>query len=485
MKKKIHRWMEKYKDFSMTKKITVAFISMLVPFVILMGIWFSIMLKNNQYYSKASKSTSEISEFSLDFKKSYDYKIYLIIVGNKDFWSQKPFEDIDHARKILDKIKNPELNANSLDIIHNMEKNLDRLEKYTLTIKTNVESGSHYDENQEIWQTGVQAITASIQQYIMELLYYENQESTMMYHKINSMTVWMITISVIIICILIAIAVIMITYIPRTISRPVNELCKVTEKAAEGDLSVRSHIEHGAELKVLGKSFNVMIEKMSALIEHITLEQTRLREAELEILQMQINPHFLYNTLDTIVWLAEAGDNDQVVNMVEVLSDFFRATLNGGKEIVTIEEESRHISSYLQIQQVRYKDILDYSIQLPDEIAEVKIPKITLQPLVENALYHGIKNKRGRGQIKVYGYLKQDICVIVIADNGKGMSRDELESLNDRIRCQKEQEKESYGLYNVNERIRLRFGEEYGIRVYSELDVGTRVEVYLPACLQS
>ena len=223
-----------------------------------------------------------------------------------------------------------------------------------------------------------------------------------------------------------------------------------------------------------------MIEKTSNLIDRVKQEQTKLREAELEILQVQINPHFLYNTLDTIVWLAEAGDNEQVVNMVEVLSDFFRASLNGGKDIVTLEEEYRHVSSYLQIQQVRYKDILEYEIKLPEELGQVQIPKITLQPLVENALYHGIKNKRGKGLIRVYAYKKNDLCVIAVEDNGRGMTPEKLAEIKAGLLRQREEEKESYGLYNVNERIRLRFGNQYGLSFYSEDHAGTKVEIYLP-----
>ena len=185
-------------------------------------------------------------------------------------------------------------------------------------------------------------------------------------------------------------------------------------------------MEHGVDVKLLADSLNVMIEKIKTLIDNVMLEQMRLREAELEILQMQINPHFLYNTLDTIVWLAEAGQKEQVVSMVQTLSDFFRASLNSGKDIVSLEGECRHITSYLQIQQVRYQDILTYDVDIPEEIANCKIPKITLQPLVENALYHGIKNKRGKGRIVVTGRREKDKCVIRVEDNGIGMTKERL-----------------------------------------------------------
>ena len=145
-----------------------------------------------------------------------------------------------------------------------------------------------------------------------------------------------------------------------------------------------------------------------------------------------------------------------------------------------MEEEYRHVSSYLQIQQVRYKDILEYEIKLPEELGQVQIPKITLQPLVENALYHGIKNKRGKGLIRVYAYKKNDLCVIAVEDNGRGMTPEKLAEIKAGLLRQREEEKESYGLYNVNERIRLRFGNQYGLSFYSEDHAGTKVEIYLP-----
>lgn len=199
VKRKFCQILERYKDLSMTSKISLAFISMLLPFVILMGFWFTNMLKSNEFYRKASQNTSVISEFSLDFKKNYDYKIYLIIVGNKSYESQKPVLDINNARAILDSVKALTLSRNSPDIIHNMENNLDHLERYTKAIQANIEYGGRYDENEELWETGVQSITSNIQQNMLELLYYENKESTQIYQDVNKRTVQMIAGSVFII----------------------------------------------------------------------------------------------------------------------------------------------------------------------------------------------------------------------------------------------------------------------------------------------
>lgn len=174
--------------------------------------------------------------------------------------------------------------------------------------------------------------------------------------------------------------------------------------------------------------------EIGRLIEDIRQEQNQRRVMELQLLQEQINPHFLYNTLDTIVWLAEGGQNREVVDMVTSLSEFFRTTLSGGKDFITIKEEMGHIESYLQIQKIRYQDILDYEVALDKSLEEYRILKLTLQPLVENALYHGIKNKRGRGHIWVRGYARDDRAVFEIRDDGAGMTQEEMEAVQRKLR---------------------------------------------------
>jgi two-component system sensor histidine kinase YesM len=238
----------------------------------------------------------------------------------------------------------------------------------------------------------------------------------------------------------------------------------------------------GAEVSALGESLNLMIQRIQQLMDEVKRDQATLREAELELLQAQINPHFLYNTLDTIIWLAEDGQKKRIVAMVKALSDFFRTSLNRGAEMATLREEERHVRSYLQIQQVRYQDILEYSLDIPADCYETELPKITLQPLVENALYHGIKRKRGKGVISIQAHRSRDDVIVTVKDDGAGMPADKLNRLRalltQRERIQKQ--KDSYGLYNVNERIKLRFGAAYGIEILAAPNEGVTVEIHLP-----
>lgn len=486
MKRHIKRWTDpvfnRYRDLSITKKISTAFLLVLIPVIIMVAVWFSNVLEMNEHYNRSVRNTSAITDFSLDFKQNYDYKIYLIIVGNKSYQQQNPVADVVWAKRTITQVAANTENQESRQRALMVWRYLDKLEEYTKKIHTNLQTGNHYDENQEIWELSIQTVTTSIQETVLQILYYENRQSQEIYNDMQDMTLRMIWTGVLLLSFLAAVTVLMITIIPRTITRPIRDLNWVTEQVAKGELDVRAHVEHGAELKVLGDSLNVMIEKISSLIDRVKEEQTNLREAELEILQMQINPHFLYNTLDTIVWLAETDNKEAVVNMVETLSEFFRATLNGGKEIVEIASETRHITSYLQIQKVRYQDILDYEIQIPSELDHCLIPKITLQPLVENALYHGIKYKRGRGKIRVYGEVRQRErkCILTVEDDGAGMREERLLEVKESIHQRQKESNEFYGIYNVNERIRLKFGEDYGLNIYSVYKKGTRVEVCLP-----
>ena len=209
-----------------------------------------------------------------------------------------------------------------------------------------------------------------------------------------------------------------------------------------------------------------------------------MRKADLRLLQEQINPHFLYNTLDTIIWLVEADQPQQAVDMVVTLSDFFRLVLSKGKEHISIKEEEQHISSYLKIQEVRYHDILEYEINIDKVLYEYQILKMTLQPLVENALYHGIKYKRAKGRIYISGEKENNMILLTVKDNGVGMEPEELEFLQKEIRRPCQETEKGYGLANVNERLRIYYGPEYGLNIMSEKGRGTEVTVTIPAIKQ-
>ena len=220
-----------------------------------------------------------------------------------------------------------------------------------------------------------------------------------------------------------------------------------------------------------------MTDHLSALINKQIENERSLHQAELELLQAQINPHFLYNTLDSIAILAESDREDDVIDMITSLSTFFRNSLSEGEDIHTLRAEMAQAVSYLNIQQIRYSDILDYSMEIDEDIQDCLIPKLILQPLIENALYHGIKNRRGRGLITISGGRKGSDILLQVHDNGIGMNSERLELLQNGIYQQKQG---SFGLWNVHQRIQLYCGERYGLSFESSPGVGTTVTVTLP-----
>lgn len=269
------------------------------------------------------------------------------------------------------------------------------------------------------------------------------------------------------------------------LTRPIQLLQHKMRLTASGYLEAKVKPNGNDEIADLGQSFNIMVEKIKELLEQSIREQLQLQKAELRTLQAQINPHFLYNTLDSIVWMAETGKNDSVIRLVKALSDFFRLSLNKGRDWVQIRTELAHAQSYLIIQQMRYHDILEYRLEVAEELQKYPILNMTLQPLIENALYHGIKNKRGKGIITINGYPDGSSVVLIVTDNGIGISEERLAFLREQMEHPIQSEdadvtQSGFGLQNVHQRLQLYFGSEYGIRLDSTEGVGTQISVRIP-----
>ena len=263
-----------------------------------------------------------------------------------------------------------------------------------------------------------------------------------------------------------------------SITDPIDALFRRVQEIGRGDLTEKPPVQaDDPRLSVLSTGIEEMTVRLNRQIELNRQEQIRLRGIELSLLQAQINPHFLYNTLDAIVWLIETGKNEQAEEMVTSLSNYFRAFLSNGRDIVTVGQEQQHIRSYLEIQQVRYKDILDYEIDIDPAIGGCLIPKLTLQPLVENAIYHGLKPKRGKGMIRVTGQLSGGRVTLRVEDTGAGMEEDELETLRSQILSG---EASGFGLTASYKRLLLMYGAECELTVDSRVGEGTAITIGIP-----
>lgn len=462
-------------------KIRYSYFMILVPMLFFMILCIYNIWGVNIMYGELVDAAGIASDFSLDFKKDFDYETYLIIVENKTLGESELDNLLSEANRIVGSLEEItgeyDLNESRLNSV---KKYLKNLATYKSRIEDNLRIGNRYEENIEIWENDVQIVTALVRESMLQYIYYEIQDmqTTRVEYRDSYTRLLLIMLSAC--AVMLAAIMVLSYYIPLSITKPIRQISDITNQVANGDLTVRAQTDYGAEVGVLSESLNSMIDKINMLLEQVTQEQIHLRKAELELLQSQINPHFLYNTLDTIVWLEEGGDRKQVVEMVRSLSEFFRTALNQGKEVVSLREELQHVGSYLKIQHVRYRDILEYEINVSETLNTCQIPKITVQPIVENALYHGIKNKRGKGMISITGEICDNDVILRVKDNGIGMEPDQLERIRKAMLGASGGEPEGYGLYNVNERIRLKFGEAYGLSVDSTYGEGTEVSIRLP-----
>ena len=273
----------------------------------------------------------------------------------------------------------------------------------------------------------------------------------------------------------------------RAFVRPIDSLMQVIRRVNNFELDARFKERSGDEIEVLGRSFNRLLDRLQQLIEEITQSknreqelETKKREAELNALQSQINPHFLYNTFESINWLIIQNENDKAVTMMTSLADLFRIGINRGQTIVSLQEELQHAEAYITIQKIRYQDKLNviWNIQLVP--TRYKTMKLVLQPIIENAIYHGIELMEDAGTVEIKGFIEDDRLHLQVIDNGLGIENGRLTELQELFSNWYHEPSRSIGLFNVNERIKLLFGDNYGLHISSKVNEGTIVTVVLP-----
>lgn len=298
---------------------------------------------------------------------------------------------------------------------------------------------------------------------------------------------------------IVLIGVFFIRVITRQLTKPLEQLADIMKGTVDSNLEVRFTYEYQDEVGVLGNSYNEMVDKIGSLIEQLNdhIEalkeekenvkriQKQKRKAELAVLEMQINPHFLYNTLNMITWQAYEQGVSEISILSNALGKYFRISLSRGREIITVAEEEEHVRSYLEIQKIRYKNKLNYEIDLPRDIMDLYTIKLVLQPLVENALYHGIKEKPGEGCIQIYGGTGESdtegrFVEIIVEDDGLGIEAEKLRRLNDGLEEGVIDSNSGYGVYNVNNRLRLYYGDCFGLKLESDPGEGTRAIIRFP-----
>ncbi len=270
-------------------------------------------------------------------------------------------------------------------------------------------------------------------------------------------------------------------YMTDRITKPIAELEDSMRAVEMGDFNTQIDVQGEYEVVQLARRFNLMTSQIKSLMGQVVEEQEAKRKSELSALQAQINPHFLYNTLDSVIWMAENGKHQEVVKMVTSLARLFRISISRGRNVISVKEELAHAENYLTIQKMRYKDQFEYRFEVDESILNYKTQKLLLQPIIENAIYHGIRQMVDEGEIIIRAYEREDTLYFEVEDNGLGMHDDvRLGILGshgvkaDGVRVG------GVGVTNVHERIKLMYGEDYGIQIESEIEEGTKITLSIP-----
>ncbi|WP_256760974.1 sensor histidine kinase [Cohnella sp. WQ 127256] len=277
------------------------------------------------------------------------------------------------------------------------------------------------------------------------------------------------------------IALIISNFVSRRITKPLRTLQQEMKKVQSGDFNIQLDVQSTDEVGQLTRSFNRMTEEIHTLVNHVYKSELSRKEAQLKALHSQINPHFLYNTLDSMNAIAVIEEVPLLSRMAKMLSEMFRYSISSGEQIVYLQEELRQVVRYVEIQQIRYDDKFSLIVSIPEPLLRYQIPKLTLQPIIENAIYHGLEMIPGEGRIEISGYETDEYTIIEVTDNGQGIPLSDLASIQQHLQIEETNSvMDHIGLVNVQERIKLHYGSHCGITLSSELGKGTKVTYRLP-----
>lgn len=446
-------------------------LQMFIPIAIIFVSIFVMLLTRNIIYASVSGNIVKVSGFNQKFKQEIDEQMYFYVTG---YSSEIPWEDVESARALAEDLLKNTSNTDGRKAMTSVLSLCDKLNGYM----RDIENEPGYDERMDQLKKNIYITTDLIEDYMYSYLYYEAGEMASIQKQID----FWLTIEVVFVVLVMAIVVPIVLRrafsLSKSITDPIVAMNSRVEEIGSGDLSPHTPVEtDDTSMALLSSGIEDMASRLDKQIELNRQEQIKLRDIELSLIQAQINPHFLYNTLDAIVWLIEIGKNEQAEQMVTSLSSYFRSFLSDGKDIVSVAEEKQHIQSYLEIQQVRYRDIMEYEIDIDPSIQDTKLPKMTLQPLVENAIYHGLKPKRGKGKITVTGTSEGDKILLRVTDTGLGMNEEELESLRSRISME---DSTSFGLTSSYKRLKILYGDDCKFVIDSKSQEGTSISIEIP-----
>jgi two-component system sensor histidine kinase YesM len=470
-------------NLSIRAKILLSSLMVILLMVAVNTIMILNVLQFNRRYDAIITNITTANSINGYIKPAIDTEMWNVVAGKTEFKDGKQYAILDQANAQIAAMMANATSDKSRIKLEVVRRTMDTLTSYVDKMGEQIERGSRVAENELVLEN-IRGVSDVVEESIQDYMLVEVNQAGEQYQQNKIRFERLMIAYLILLPGAIGFSVLAAWLISASIYLPIEKLHDVTTTIAENDLRALVTSENANEITELGISFNIMIGRIRELLDSQAKEQENLQKAELKALQAQINPHFLYNTLDTIVWMAETNKTDQVIEIVRTLSRFFRIALSKGKDWIPIREEIEHVRSYLHIQKIRYRDILDYEIDVDDNILDGTILKLTLQPLAENALYHGIKNKRSGGTIWVRARRKdQNQVLLEVQDDGVGCTPYRLARIQERLDDESyeiSQEDGGFGLANVNKRIKLYYGNQYGLSIDSQYQEGTRVAVTIP-----
>ena len=467
---------KKKKQEKLELRMRKMLLSTVMPMAVLMLILLIMFCRYTGQYNELSHNLAVSSEFNLLFKENLDEEMYYITIGRweKD---QLPIGRVNEAIDTVEKLNDTTYKEESVKSLKNLNAYLTNLKKRMKQL-TEIKE---YDARVEFMDNNIRILTSLVMEEMQNYIY----EESMYLVKVESGLARSSTVMVVIMALFFTVTVVVLLRrsfrLSYSITRPVTEILGNVRAVGKGNFEIRPVETGSSEIEELDVGIRKMARRISSLVENIKKEEEMQHLTEIQLIQAQVSPHFLYNTLDTIVWLIEGGQEEDALDMISNLSVFFRTSLSKGKDVISLSEEERHTLSYLEIQKSRYRDIMEFKIEIPESIRNVPVPKLTLQPLAENALYHGIKNKRGGGMICIEGMDLGEDILLRVSDTGQGMTEQRLKEVQQSIETGK---RAGFGLAAVSERIRLYYGAGYGIKISSEEGTGTTIEVCLSKKIQ-
>jgi two-component system, sensor histidine kinase YesM len=441
------------------------------------------MLNYSRQYDAIINNITTANSISGSIKPDIDNEMWNIVAGKTQFNTGKQYEIINNINtKVQWMLENTDSQRAKvkLDVIL---RTMQTLTQDVDMMGSQIANFSTATQNEAVLEK-IRFVTGVVENVVQDYVLFEVNRTNGQYQQMRAGFIeWEIFAGTLTFA-AIGFSVVAAWGLSRSIYTPIKKLHDVTKTITQNDLQALVTGDNVDEITELGMSFNIMIGKIRELLDSKIKEQENLKKAEMRALQSQINPHFLYNTLDTIIWMAEAKKTDQIVEVVSALSNFFRISLSKGKDWITIGEEIERVKSYLTIQKIRYRDIMDFKIEVDEKVSDHTVLKLILQPLVENAIYHGIKNKREGGMIYVRAKPYNGNKVLLeVEDTGIGFTPLVLSQLQAELADNSGDIKQEsgFGIGNVNQRIKLYYGMQYGLAVRSEYQAGTCVSFIIPA----